>query len=142
MGEMYSITCKNKACKYHRELRSGVGMIGFARMKTFEEDILEGKVDNKEALESIKKGARIQASGIYLCPQCREIVNNSTYYLIENSTYSTYGTPRYDISFPFEEPRCSCCGNKLEFIRNVLSSKVKCPRCGGDLNSRKAGHFD
>ena len=142
MGELYSITCKNKACRYHTELRSGVGMIGFARMKNFEKDILEGKIENSVALKSIKEGAHIRACGIYLCPNCQELVNDSSYYLIENLTYSPFGTPRYDVAFPFGEPHCARCGSKLEHIRNVLSSKVKCPRCNGDLNARKAGCFD
>ena len=33
MGEIFSITCKNKKCRYHKELRSGVGMIGFVEIK-------------------------------------------------------------------------------------------------------------
>lgn len=142
MGEIYSITCRNKACRYHKELRSGVGMLGFARMKNFERDILDGKIENEAALNSINEGAQISACGVYLCPQCKDFVTDGTYYLIENLTYSPYGTPRYDISFPFREPHCSHCGNKLEYIRNVLSSKVKCPKCNGDLNQKRAGHFD
>lgn len=142
MGEIYSITCKNKACRYHKKLRFGVGMKGFARMKNFEKDILEGKIENKVALKSIKEGANICACGIYLCPQCRELVNDNTYYLVENLTDSPYSKPQYDVTFPFGEPHCNHCGSKLEHIRNDLLSKVKCPRCNGDLNVRNAGCFD
>lgn len=142
MGEIYSITCRNKACRYHKELRSGVGMVGFAWMKRYERDILAGKVQNEVAIESINKGAQISAYGIYLCPQCKDFVMDGTYYLIENLTYSPYVTPRYDVTFPFGEPHCSHCGSKLEYIRNVLSSKVKCPQCNGELKQKLAGHFD
>ncbi len=142
MGEIFSITCKNKKCRYHKELRSGVGMIGFVEMKKFEEDILNGKIDNKIALESINNGAHIQACGIYLCSQCHEFINDKTYYLVENLSYSPYGTPRYDITFPFGKPYCKKCGSELEFIRNIRSSKVKCPHCNSELKSRLSTHFD
>lgn len=142
MGELYSITCKNRACRYHTKLRSGVGMSGFARMKNFEKAICEGEIENRAALKSLRDGARICGGGIYLCPKCQELTNDSIYYLIENLTYSPYGTPRYDVTFPFGDPQCEICGSKLEHIRNVLSSKVKCPRCNGDLNSQKTGYFD
>lgn len=142
MGEKCSITCKNKECRYHKELRSGVGMFGFVEMKKFEKDILQGKIKNKIALESIKNGAQIHACGIYLCPQCHEFVSDDTYYLIENLTYSPFGTARYDITFPFGKPHCENCGSELEFIRNILSSKVKCPHCNGELKSRISAHFD
>ena len=142
MSELYSITCKNKACRYHKELRSGVGMDGFVQIKNYENDILDGKIENIKALKSIKEGGHIQACGIYLCSQCRELVNNAAYYLVENIIYSPYGTPRYDITFPFGEPLCTQCGSKLEYIWNVLSSKVKCPRCGEELRTRKSGRFD
>ena len=142
MGEIYSITCKSRTCRYHKELRSGVGMFGFARMKNFERDILDGKIKNEVARNSINEGAKISACGIYLCPQCKDFVTDATYYLIENLTYSPYGTPSYDVIFPFGEPCCPHCGSTLEYIRNILSSKVKCPQCNGDLKQKLAGHFD
>ena len=142
MGEIITVTCRNKLCRYHKKLRSGVGMFGFAQMKRYERDILTGKVQNEVALNSINKGAQIDACGIYLCPQCKDFVNDGTYYLIENLTYSPYGTPRYDVTFPFGEPHCSHCGSKLEYIQNVLSSKVKCPQCNGELKQKLVGHFD
>lgn len=142
MGDLYSLTCKNKECRYHASLRSGVGMMGFARLKNFEKALLAGEIPNDAARGSVEAGARIRSGANYLCPQCKEFVSDSTYYLVENLTYSPYGTARYDISFPFGEPCCQKCGTKLEFIKNVLSSKVKCPRCGGELKSRVAGTFD
>lgn len=142
MGDIYSITCRNKDCRYHVSLRDGVGMMGFARLKNFEKALLEGEILNEKALTSIQNGARIKSGGTYLCPECKEFVSDNAYYLIENLTYSPFGTARYDVSFPFGEPCCQKCGSKLEFIRNVLSSKVKCPRCGGELKSRVAGCFD
>lgn len=142
MGDIYSITCRNKACRYHATLRDGVGMIGLARLKNFEEALLAGELQHEVALKSVKAGAEIESGAIFLCSKCKEFVSDSTYYLVENLTYSPFGTARYDISFPFGEPRCQKCGSKLEFIRNVLSSKVKCPRCGGELKSRVAGRFD
>ena len=142
MGEIYSITCKNKNCRYHAQLRKGVGMMGFARMRNFEKQIISGEVHNPAAQASINKGAKIRTGGIYACRKCKEFKRDDTYYLIENLVYSPYGTPRYDVTFPFGEPTCDQCGDKLEFIRNILSSKVKCPRCGGELKSRPAGCFD
>ena len=142
MGEMYSVTCRNKNCRYHVHLREGVGMMGFARMKQFEQQIISGEVHNPAAQDSIHNGAKLRDGGIYLCRKCKEFKRSNTYYLIENLVYSPYGTPRYDVTFPFGEPTCDQCGDKLEFIRNILSSKVKCPRCGGELKGRPAGCFD
>lgn len=142
MGEMYSITCRNKNCRYHAHLREGVGMMGFARMKKFEQQIISGEVHNPAAQDSIHNGAKVCDGGIYVCHKCKEFKRHNTYYLIENLVYSPYGTPRYDVTFPFGEPMCDQCGDKLEYVRNILSSKVKCPRCGGELKSRPAGCFD
>ena len=51
MGRIYSMTCRNKLCRYHVELREGPGMKLFARTKTLERDILNG---DEEASEEIK----------------------------------------------------------------------------------------
>lgn len=54
MGCIYSMTCRNKACWYHmnlREVREGPGMILFSRTKTLERDILSG---DEEAPDEIK----------------------------------------------------------------------------------------
>ena len=142
MGKIYSVTCKNRNCKYHAELREGNGMFGFARMKQFENGLRSGEICNPIALDSLNNGGKMHGGGIYACPTCKEFKNSDTYFLVENLVYSPYGTPRYDISFPFGEPRCKQCGDRLEFIRNILSSKVKCPRCGGELKGRHAGFFD
>ena len=142
MGEMYSITCRNKDCRYHVHLREGVGMIWFARMKNFEQQIISGEAHNPAAQDSIQKGAELRAGGIYVCHNCKEFKRDNTYYLIENPVYSPFGTARYDVVFPFGEPICDQCGDKLEYIRNILSSKVNCPRCGGELKGKTVGCFD
>lgn len=103
---------------------------------------MSGEVHNPAAQESIRNGAKLCGDGIYVCHKCKEFRHSNTYYLIENLVYSPYGTPRYDVTFPFGEPTCDQCGDKLEFIRNILSSKVKCPRCGDELKGRPAGCFD
>jgi len=142
MGEIYSITCKNKSCRYHKELRYGPGMMTFAKMKMFERAVIEDEVENKDAAERLKRGARIQTQGIYLCPKCQEIMNHRQYYLKEYLFTTPYGTERYDISFPFGKPQCPQCDTELIYIRNVLSSKVKCPKCGGDFSARAIGNYD
>jgi hypothetical protein len=142
MGTIYSVTCKNKDCRYHSRLHSGVGMLGFARLHNYEKALLSGDITNNDVLDRLANGAHIRAGGIYLCPACKELISDGTFYLIENLTYSPYGTARYDVSFPFGEPVCKTCGSKLEFIRNVLSSKLKCPRCNNELKSRPVGNFD
>ena len=142
MGSIFSVTCRNKACRYHVELREGVGMMGFARLKKLEDQIISGEVHAPTVQDSLKNGSKLHCGGIYVCHECKEFKRNDAYYLIEDLVYSSYGTPRYDVTFPFGVPECDTCGDKLEFIRNVLSSKVKCPRCGGELKGRCAGCFD
>lgn len=142
MGEILSVTCKNKACRYHAELWHGPSMRSFARLKMFEEEILDGKTDHEVVLQKLNDGARLEMGGIYLCPCCNEFRRSRDYYLHENITESPFGTIRYDVSFPFGIPKCEVCGKEMTFIKNVLSSKVKCPKCGGELQSRPIGCFD
>ncbi len=142
MGIINSVTCKNKQCRYHIELREGPGMIGFAHMKQFEKSIVEGNVNNPDVKERLEKGAKMETRGIYLCPCCKEFKNDDTYFLIENITESPFGTIRYDVRFPFGKPICEKCNSELIYIENIRSSKVKCPKCGSDLNARLSGYVD
>ena len=142
MGSIFSVTCRNSGCRYHAYLREGVGMMGFSRLKKLERQIITGEVHDPAVQDSLKRGAKLCYGGIYVCHNCREFRRSDTYHFIEDLVYSPYGTPRYDVSFPFGEPKCDRCGDSLEFVRNVLSSKVRCPRCGGELKGRRAGFFD
>ena len=114
----------------------------FAHSKKIEDDILSGKIVNQEALRLLKKGSNINTRAIYLCRKCKEFANNDTMYMQDNITISPYGTARYDVVFPFGSPLCEVCGSKLEYIKNIRSSNVKCPKCGGDMKSRIAGYTD
>lgn len=140
MGRINSITCKN--CGYHKELYEGAGMISFARCKQLEQDILDGSVVNPEALKLLKKGHGINIRAAYLCPACKEFVNDNTMYMRDNVTISPYGSVRYEVKYPFGKPVCKVCGSELEYIKNIRSSNVKCPKCNGDLKSRVAGYVD
>ncbi len=142
MGTKYSVTCKNKNCKYHVELREGPGMIGFANMMRFRDQILSGEFSNPSVAEKLKNGARIHTRGIYLCPKCKEFKSNDTYFLLENFTESPYGTIRYDVTFPFDKPVCDVCDSELVYIKNIRSSKVKCPKCDSELNARLSAYVD
>jgi hypothetical protein len=142
MGRKYSVICKNKNCKFHTILREGPGMIGFANMMTFRESILLNECSNPSAAEKLKNGAKIMTRGIYICLQCKEFKENNTYFFLENFTESPYGTVRYDVTFPFGDPICDVCNNELIYIKNILSSKVKCPKCDSELKARKIGYID
>lgn len=142
MGTIYTVTCKNKRCRYHVELWEGPGMFSFSKMKDFERSIINGEVNISDVKERIENGAEIDTRGIYLCPSCKEFTDSHVYFLRENITESPYGTIRYDISFPFEKPLCEKCNSELIFIKNIRSSKIKCPKCGENLSSRLWGYFD
>ena len=142
MGDIYNVTCKSKECRYHATLRKGVGMWGFAQLRNYEKALLSGEITNEDVLFRVNKGGKIKSGGIYLCPTCREFMSDNTFYLIENLSYSPYGTPRFDVTFPFGNPVCKKCESQLEYIPKILSSKVKCPQCGGELKGKLAGCFD
>lgn len=142
MGSIYSVTCKNKNCRYQKTLHEGPGMRAFAEMMNFRESILVDESSNPCASEKIKNGAKIMTKGVYLCPICKEFKDNDIYFLLENFTESPYGTIRYDVSFPFGNPFCDICNSELIYIKNILSSKVKCPKCDSILKARMIGHID
>lgn len=142
MGIINRVTCKNKNCHYSLELYEGPGMKLFAYLKETEKKVLSREIDLQELKEKLLKGGKLMIRGIYLCPSCQKFLNDNSIYLMENITYSPFGTLRYDISFPFGTPVCKDCNTELVYIDNVRSSKVKCPKCGSDLNARIAGHVD
>ena len=142
MGSIYSVSCKDKNCGYHKELREGCGMLGFAEMMNFREALLNNESINTTACEKLKNGAKIMTKGIYLCQKCEDFKTSNIYFLLENFTESPLGTVRYDIAFPFGNPICDICNSELIYIKNILSSKVKCPKCGSDLKARMIGNTD
>ena len=140
-GRFYHITCENKQCQYHVELREGTSWAGLLDISRLEEAVRSGKIDNPIAKNSLKNGAMIKTNAIYVCPCCKEFQNNSICYL-EKITETSLDEFHYEISFPFEKPVCEKCNNELIYINELECSKeVKCPKCGGDLKV-ELGFFD
>lgn len=142
MGAIYSVTCRNKECRYHKELRMGVGMRCFSHLCNLKDALFSGEEKNPEAEKILREGGELGSGAIYLCPKCKEFISDPTIYCKTNITESPYGTVCYDVAFPFGVPTCKDCGGELQYIKNVLSSKVKCPKCEGDLKSKHVGYFD
>ncbi len=142
MGTIFSVTCENKKCKYNTILCEGTSMLKFAELLEFQDAVISDAGSNSSIAQKLKNGAKIMTNGIYLCPECKEFKINNTYYLMDNITVSPYGTLRYDISFPFNIPACDICNSELVYVKNILSSKVKCPKCGNKLKARKIGCAD
>ena len=141
MGRIYSMTCRNKACRYHVDLREGPGMILFARTKTLECNILSG---DEEAPDEIKclleSGNELECVATYLCPTCQEWQVGHFPYVLELINVLPYGTIRdYKVHFVNGEPKCEKCNTVLKFILNPRSSKNRCPKCGTD--NMKVGNF-
>ncbi len=114
----------------------------FRDMKNFEKAILSGELDYPDVKERIENGAHIGVRAVYLCPNCKEFQSNNVFYLVDNITVSPYGTVRCDVKFPFEKPICKKCNGELVYIKNVRSSKTKCPKCGSELKSGNIGFVD
>ena len=142
MGRIISVSCRNKDCKYQSILYEGAGMIGFCKNQELRIEILDGRIKNDEALRCLRKNGTIESRGIYLCPDCRKFIYDKIQYCMYNITISPYGTKRYDVAFPFGKPICEVCGSDLLFIKNICSSKVKCPKCNSDLKTRVIGYTD
>lgn len=141
MGRMYSMTCRNKACRYHVDLREGPGMRSFAEIKTLERNIISG---DEKAPEDIKRllesGNELECVATYLCPTCRELQIGNYPYALELINVSPYGTIRNNIvHFVSGIPKCGKCNTELEFILNPRSSKNRCPKCG--TNKMKVSRF-
>lgn len=49
MGRLYYITCKNKQCQYHVELREGVGWMELLDISGVEDAVRSGKLNNPVA---------------------------------------------------------------------------------------------
>lgn len=141
MGRIYSMTCRNKSCRYHVELREGPGMILFARTKTLERNILNGDEEAPDEIkELLKTGHELECVATYLCPTCQEWQVGRFPYVFEPIIVSPYGTIReYKVHYLDGNPHCENCGTELEFILNPRSGKNWCPKCGTD--NMKVGHF-
>lgn len=141
MGRIFNMTCRNKACRYHVELREGPGMILFAWVKTLERDILSGDEEaSDEIKELLQSGHELDCVATYLCPVCHEWQVGCFPYILEKICVSPYGTIReYKVHYLNGKPQCEKCGTELEYILNPRSSKNRCPKCGSD--NMKASHF-
>ena len=142
MGQMISIVCENPTCRYHVALRQGTGMRGFSKKMDFRDGILNGEIENAVAKSLLEKGAQIRANGIYLCPHCREFQTNEIYFIADNLEDGPNDEILFDAVFPFGEPKCSKCQTEMTLIKDILSSDVKCPKCGGTLKPESIGFFD
>lgn len=140
MGEINHIRCKQ--CGYKTFTRSGPGFTLFRKLKTTEEALLNGEIENQEALNCLKSEGKLCVVAAYLCPVCKEFCTSDQMYFITNLKYSMYGTLHYDVVFPFGKPKCSVCDTELIYIKNIRSSKVKCPKCGGELAAKLSGYYD
>ena len=144
MGGFVSIKCRNKACKYHVMLRVGVGVQGDREIRAMEHRILEGEVEVSEKVKSLlQSGEHLEANAVYLCPKCRELVTDSSFFIFEPIHVSPYGTVRqYKLHYLDKEPACKECGSLLTHILSPFSSKTPCPKCGSDnMISRDKGTF-
>lgn len=142
MGELISVSCRNKKCNYHKILHDGEGMIKSYQNEELRCKIIRGEIENDQALKCLKNGGIIKSNGVYLCTVCKEFLNDPIQYCKHQITVSPYGTERYEITFPFGKPKCKTCSNELMFIKNVCSSKVKCPKCNSELKTRIFGTTD
>lgn len=145
MGRIYSMTCRNRACRYHVELREGPGMRLFAWIKTLQRDILSGKEEAPEEIKDLlKSGHELDCVATYLCPTCQEWQVGYFPYILERTKVSPYGTVReYRVHFLDGNPKCEKCETELEFILNPRSSKNRCPKCGEDnMMSSHFGYYD
>lgn len=144
MGEILSITCRNKGCGYHVELRYGDGFGAFRWCRRIESEILEDKTVSEEIKRLLNDGNHISRRGIYICPSCRDFVEIDSPYVYEPVRVTPYGTVReYKLHYIFEKPVCRKCSKDLKHIFNPLSSYNMCPKCGMDnMKARKVGHFD
>lgn len=142
MGNINEIQCRNKDCRYHATIRTGPGVRLVSTMRRLETDILNGKEDNQEALKCLESGSNLHCGAGYLCSHCKELVQNDTIYCYELFKDDSGKLLNIELHFPFGKPICDKCGNELIYLPNVRSSKVKCPKCGGELKSRIAGYFD
>ena len=136
MGNINSVTCRN--CGYHAETKAGPGFVLFRRQMKIEEGLLNGEINNPEALQYLKDGGSIASVAAYLCPCCKEfLTDDSVYFLVESPSKRTK-----EAVFPFGAPKCPVCNAELVYIPNIRSSKVRCPKCGGVLKAKLAALYD
>ena len=137
MGEINSVTCKNPQCRYHAEVYSGPGFFLFRSQEKVKEGLLNGTIENPQALQYLKEGGVLCSVAAYLCPKCRELVTSKRLYMsIRVNSRSR------KVVFPFGVPLCGACHTELTYIPNVRSSRVKCPKCGGPLQAELSAHYD
>ncbi|MGN0606977.1 MAG: hypothetical protein ACI4JM_10685 [Oscillospiraceae bacterium] len=140
MGEINQVRCKK--CGYFSKTRSGPGFSLFQEISRTKEAILNGEIENDEAFHCLKNGGKLSAVAAYLCPKCKIFTTNNQMYCLTDFTVSPYGTIHFEVIFPFGKPQCEICNSELLYIQNIRSSKVKCPKCGGELVSRLSGYYD
>ena len=145
MGLIYSVTCRNKACRYSVELRDGPGMRLFAWIKTMEGDIKNGKKEaSKGIVDLLNNGHDLDCVATYSCPTCHEWQVGWFPYVLEKTHVSPYGTIReYKVHYLDGIPKCEKCSSELTFILNPRSGKNRCPKCGTDnMRVSRYGFYD
>ena len=145
MGLVFSLTCKNKECRYSVQLREGPGFRLFSRDKNLEKAILSGEENVSDEIKTLlEKGLKVDSVTTLLCPCCKEYQICREPYIFEPIHVSPYGTIReYKIHFIYGDPCCEKCTTKLIHILNPRSSKNKCPKCGiAEMRYSKTGCYD
>ncbi len=145
MGVLFSVTCRNKECRYRIEIREGAGMVLSKKAYNYERDILSGKEKaSDEIISLLKAGHKIHFVATYLCPTCREWQTGYYPYIFEPVVTSPNGTIRdYKVHFLNGEPKCEKCGTKLVFLLNPRSSKNCCPKCEeANMTTKFMGWYD
>ena len=104
--------------------------------------VLNGEIKCEEALVCLKNGGIIDSVAAYLCPQCQEFMTNNQIFFHKKISESPQGRCYFEEIFPLGKPTCEKCGSELIYINNIRSSKVKCPKCGGDLASKLKAIYD
>ena len=146
MGTFYSVSCRNKACRYHVELYDGPGMWRFAWVKKLERKIKLGEKEVPEEIRTLlNTGKTLDCVANYLCPCCKEWTTRfDVPYVFEAKHVSPYGTIReYEVHYLYGQPKCEKCGADLVYILNPRSSKNKSPKCGTDnMRVGQYGYYD
>lgn len=144
MGNIITITCRNKNCRHHMELKTGDGFSAERKANVLEETLRETKSAEDKILDLLDKGCHINYRSVYACPSCREWVEYNSPYIFEPIKKTPLGTVReYKIHYVHEKPACKKCGSDLYHIFNPLSTNNPCPKCGADnMNAKIVGNWD
>lgn len=132
MGSIYNISCRNKQCMYHIQVRMGEGFLEYAHIKDLENGIKdESVITDSDVKRLVNAGYEVKGNATFLCNHCNKWVNLFIPHILEITNQSPLGTIReFKVHSIEDDFICPDCGNELEYILNPKSSNNKCPRCG------------